>query len=90
LGGGEPIVKPTYKRVGFYFIQSLIGGRKMISLQERKLGLFVQSKQLVKEFDRLPWKDYEELQVYALTGQGEFVNLVDFMTSVNSKKGYEY
>ena len=57
----------------------------MINMKERKLGLFIQTQQLMKELDKLRRQDYEELQLPTRTGRGEFVNLIDLITSFNSK-----
>jgi len=57
----------------------------MINMKERKLGLFIQTQQLMKELDKLRRQDYEELQLRTSTGRGEFVNLMDLITSFNSE-----
>ncbi len=57
----------------------------MISLNERKLTLFIQTQQLMKELEKLRRHDYEELQLRTITGLGEFVNLMDLITSFNSE-----
>ncbi len=61
----------------------------MISMKERKLGLFIQTQQLMKELDKLRRQDYEELQLPTSTGRGEFVNLMDLITSFNSKGNHK-
>ncbi len=57
----------------------------MISMKERKLGLFIQTQQLMKELDRLRWQGYEESQLHARADRREFANLMDLVTSINSK-----
>jgi len=61
----------------------------MINMKERKLGLFIQSQQLMKELDKLRRQDYEELQLRARAGRREFVNLIDLITSFNSKGNHK-
>ncbi len=57
----------------------------MINMKERKIGLFIQTQQLMKELDKLRRQDYEELQLRTSTGYGEFANLMDLITSFNSE-----
>ncbi len=61
------------------------GDGKMISKKERKLGLFIQTQQLVKELDKLRRQDYGELQLRTRAGRGVFVDSIDLIASFNSK-----
>ena len=62
----------------------------MITLKERKLGLFIQTQQIVKELEKLRRQDYKELQLSTSTGRGEFINRIDLITSFNGNGGKHY
>ncbi len=58
----------------------------MITDEERKLGLFIQTQQLIKELDRLRQQDYEKLQCRTGTDRWEFINRIDLITNFSSKE----
>ena len=58
----------------------------MITDEERKLGLFIQTQQLIKELDKLGQQGYEELQPRTGTGRWEFINRIDLITNFSSKE----
>ena len=58
----------------------------MITDEERKLGLFIQTQQLIKELGKLRQQDYEELQCRTVTGRWEFINRIDLITNLSSKE----
>ncbi len=57
----------------------------MITKKERKLGLFIQTQQLMKKLDKLGRQDYEELELRTGTGRTEFVNFMDLITNFNNR-----
>ena len=58
----------------------------MITDEERKLGLFIQTQQLIKELDKRRQQGYEELQSRTGTGRWEFIKRFGLITSFNSKE----
>ncbi len=58
----------------------------MITDEERKLGLFIQTQQLIKELNKLQQQGYEELQSRTGTGRWEFINRIDLITNFSSKE----
>ena len=65
---------------------TVAGDGKMISMKERKLGLFIQTQQLMKELDKLRRQDYGELQLRTLAGRRAFVDSIDLIASSDSKR----
>ncbi len=62
------------------------GDGKMISMKERKLGLFIHTQQLMKKLDKLRRQDYEELELRTRAGRGVFIDLIDLIASSDSKR----
>ena len=58
----------------------------MITDEERKVGLFIQTQQLIKELDQLRQQGFEELQSRTGTGRWEFINRIDLLTNLSSKE----
>ena len=58
----------------------------MITDKERKLGLFIQTQQLIKELGKLQQQGYEELQSRTGTGRWEYINRIGLITNFNSKE----
>ena len=60
-------------------------GRKMISIQERKLALFSQVCQINRLLDDLKQLDQKESQEHSYTGRKAYVGLVDLIEGFDSK-----
>ena len=58
----------------------------MITNEERKLGLFIQTQQLIKELDKWRQQGYEELQSRTSTDRWEFINRIGLITNFNRKE----
>ena len=63
------------------------GGRKMISLQERKLALIIQNQQLNRELENLKQQEYRESQLQTYKGRVVCMALIDLIESTNNSKG---
>ena len=61
------------------------GGRKMLSMEERKLALFIQTNLLERELDNLKRKDYRESQLSTYTGRKAYIGLIDLVESFDGK-----
>ena len=61
------------------------GGRKVISIQERKLALFSQVYQINRLLDDLKQLDRKESQENSYTGRKAYVGLVDLIEGLDSK-----
>ena len=61
------------------------GGRKMISIQERKLALFGQVCQIERLLDDLKRLDQKESQEKSYTGRKAYTGLIDLIESSDSK-----
>ncbi len=58
----------------------------MISAQERKLALIIQTHQLQEELDNLKREDYKESQLRTYTGRKAYVGLMDLVESFDKKE----
>lgn len=56
----------------------------MISIEERKLALIIQSYQLENELDNLKRQDYKESQLRTYTGRRAYLGLVDLVENLDS------
>lgn len=61
------------------------GGRKMLSMEERKLALFIQTNLLKRGLDNLKRKDYRESQLSTYTGRKAYIGLIDLVESFDRK-----
>ncbi len=57
----------------------------MISLEERKLALLIQTEQLKKQLDSLRQQGPEALQLSTYTGRKAYAGLMDLVESFDSK-----
>ncbi len=58
----------------------------MITDEERKLGLFIQTQQLIKVLDKLRQQGYEELQSHTETCRWEFIDRFGLIPNFNSEE----
>ncbi len=58
----------------------------MISLEERKLALLIQTEHLKRRLDSLRQQDYEGLQQRTYTDRRAYVDLVDLAESLDSRE----
>ena len=56
----------------------------MISLEERKLALIIQTYQLKRELINLRREDYRESQLHTYTGRRTYLGLMDLVESLDS------
>ncbi len=56
----------------------------MISMQERKLALIIQSHQLEKELDNLKRQDYKESQLRTYRGRKAYFGLIDLIENLDN------
>ena len=58
----------------------------MISIEERKLALFIQTNLLKRELDNLRREDYKESQLRTYTGRNAYAGLMTLVANLDSKE----
>lgn len=57
----------------------------MISMEERKLALFIQTHLLRKELENLKRYDYKESQLHTCSGQKAYIGFMELVASLDLK-----